>query len=191
MALLPAEEPLQLTETALFGVAITNYAACGQYLILLEHHRRDLKEITDNFQCGLETIRTNVAASRGHLIQSLIPGAKNQKLATEFQKMRSDYDDVLKLLDRWKGVGAPPDPDVDRVPKKPTTPAVRPDPRKTHNWRLLKRGMTKAQVMARLGAPSSKSVNSLFELWYYDLGEFKRGSVTLDENGVVTGWDEP
>jgi hypothetical protein len=56
------------------------------------------------------------------------------------------------------------------------------------NWRNLKVGMKEDQVRNILGEPV-KVIKGVKTLWYYP--NFYGGYVSFDENGKLTGWNEP
>ena len=56
------------------------------------------------------------------------------------------------------------------------------------NWRRLEVGMTESQVRETLGEPV-KVIKGIKTLWYYP--NFYGGYVSFDENGNLTGWNEP
>jgi hypothetical protein len=56
------------------------------------------------------------------------------------------------------------------------------------NWRSLKIGMSESQVREALGEPI-KVIKGIKTLWYYP--NFYGGYVSFDEDGNLTGWNEP
>lgn len=56
------------------------------------------------------------------------------------------------------------------------------------NWRNLQVGMKEDQVKNILGEPV-KIIKGVKTLWYYP--NFYGGYVSFDENGKLTGWNEP
>lgn len=56
------------------------------------------------------------------------------------------------------------------------------------NWKRLSLGMREAEVREVLGEPS-KVIQGVKTLWYYP--NFYRGHLTFDENGRLSGWNEP
>jgi outer membrane protein assembly factor BamE (lipoprotein component of BamABCDE complex) len=56
------------------------------------------------------------------------------------------------------------------------------------NWRSLEIGMSESQVREALGEPV-KVIQGIKTLWYYP--NFYGGYVSFDENGNLTGWNEP
>jgi len=56
------------------------------------------------------------------------------------------------------------------------------------NWRMLKPGMTLEEVKALLGEPTKK-IEGVKTLWYYP--NIYCGYVSFDENGRLSGWNEP
>ena len=56
------------------------------------------------------------------------------------------------------------------------------------NWRKLKAGMTREQVQSILGEPV-KAIHGVRTLCYYP--SIYCGYVSFDENGVLSGWNEP
>jgi len=56
------------------------------------------------------------------------------------------------------------------------------------NWRSLEIGMSESQVREALGKPV-KVIKGVKTLWYYP--NFYGGYVSFDENGQLTGWNEP
>jgi outer membrane protein assembly factor BamE (lipoprotein component of BamABCDE complex) len=56
------------------------------------------------------------------------------------------------------------------------------------NWRSLQIGMSESQVREALGEPV-KVIQGIKTLWYYP--NFYGGYVSFDENGNLTGWNEP
>lgn len=56
------------------------------------------------------------------------------------------------------------------------------------NWRNLEVGMKEDQVRNILGEPV-KVIKGIKTLWYYP--NFYGGYVSFDENGKLTGWNEP
>jgi hypothetical protein len=58
----------------------------------------------------------------------------------------------------------------------------------TKNWRKLEIGMSEGEVKAILGEPI-KVIQGAKTLWYYP--NIYRGFVSFDQNGNLTGWNEP
>ena len=56
------------------------------------------------------------------------------------------------------------------------------------NWRSLEVGMSESQVKEALGEPI-KVIKGIKTLWYYP--NFYGGYVSFDEDGNLTGWNEP
>jgi outer membrane protein assembly factor BamE (lipoprotein component of BamABCDE complex) len=56
------------------------------------------------------------------------------------------------------------------------------------NWRSLEQGMNQDQVKKILGDPL-KVIEGVKTLWYYP--NIYGGYVSFDENGRLTGWNEP
>jgi outer membrane protein assembly factor BamE (lipoprotein component of BamABCDE complex) len=56
------------------------------------------------------------------------------------------------------------------------------------NWRSLEIGMRESQVREALGEPV-KVIKGIKTLWYYP--NFYGGYVSFDEDGRLTGWNEP
>ena len=56
------------------------------------------------------------------------------------------------------------------------------------NWRMLKIGMTEAQVKTFLGEPT-KIIKGVRKLWYYP--NIYCGYVSFGKDGQLTGWSEP
>lgn len=56
------------------------------------------------------------------------------------------------------------------------------------NWRKLEYGMTEDQVQKILGDPA-KMIKGVRTLWYYP--NKYCGYVSFDENGRLSGWNEP
>ena len=56
------------------------------------------------------------------------------------------------------------------------------------NWRSLKAGMNDEEVKKLLGEPV-KVIKGVKTLWYYP--NIYGGNVSFDENGRLTGWNEP
>lgn len=56
------------------------------------------------------------------------------------------------------------------------------------NWRKLKTGMSAEEVLAILGEPI-KTIDGVRTLWYYP--DIYRGYVSFDDEGLLTGWNEP
>lgn len=56
------------------------------------------------------------------------------------------------------------------------------------NWRKLKTGMSAEEVLAILGEPI-KTIDGVKTLWYYP--DIYRGYVSFDDEGRLTGWNEP
>lgn len=56
------------------------------------------------------------------------------------------------------------------------------------NWRSLESGMDQDQVKKLLGEPL-KVIKGVKTLWYYP--NIYGGYVSFDENGRLTGWNEP
>jgi len=56
------------------------------------------------------------------------------------------------------------------------------------NWRSLEIGMSESQVREALGEPV-KVIKGVKTLWYYP--NFYGGYVSFDEDGELTGWNEP
>ena len=56
------------------------------------------------------------------------------------------------------------------------------------NWRKLELGMDESRVKTILGKPV-KTIKGVRTLWYYP--NFYCGYVSFDENGNLTGWNEP
>jgi hypothetical protein len=56
------------------------------------------------------------------------------------------------------------------------------------NWRRLKIGMPQNQVKGLLGEPT-KVIKGVRTLWYYP--NVYSGYVSFDQNGNLTGWNEP
>jgi len=56
------------------------------------------------------------------------------------------------------------------------------------NWRSLERGMKEGQVKEILGEPL-KVIKGVKTLWYYP--NIYGSYVSFDENGRLTGWNEP
>jgi hypothetical protein len=56
------------------------------------------------------------------------------------------------------------------------------------NWRRLKNGMAKAQVRSILGEPI-KIIKGTRTLWYYP--NIYCAYVSFDNNGLLSGWNEP
>ena len=56
------------------------------------------------------------------------------------------------------------------------------------NWRSLQVGMTESQVKETLGEPV-KVIKGVKTLWYYP--NFYGGYVSFDEDGHLSGWNEP
>ncbi len=73
------------------------------------------------------------------------------------------------------------------VPVKPAAATGR-GWRDKQNWRLLTRGMSKAQVTSLLGEPIEITVFSSGQFWYYP--DALGGSVTF-RRAKVSGWSEP
>ena len=67
-------------------------------------------------------------------------------------------------------------------------PAPGPGWQNKKNWRSLKAGMTKQDVHEILGEPI-KTIDGVRTLWYYP--NIYCGYVSFDENGCLTGWNEP
>jgi hypothetical protein len=56
------------------------------------------------------------------------------------------------------------------------------------NWRRLRVGMTEDEVKASLGEPT-KIITGVRTLWYYP--NIYCGYVSFDNDGQLTGWNEP
>ena len=56
------------------------------------------------------------------------------------------------------------------------------------NWRKLEIGMTEDEVRSILGTPI-KVIRGSKTLWYYP--SIYKGFVSFDQNGNLTGWNEP
>ena len=56
------------------------------------------------------------------------------------------------------------------------------------NWRKLEIGMNESQVQKILGEPA-KMIKGVRTLWYYP--NKYCGYVSFDENGCLSGWNEP
>ncbi|MBW2610345.1 MAG: hypothetical protein JRC68_08385 [Deltaproteobacteria bacterium] len=56
------------------------------------------------------------------------------------------------------------------------------------NWRILKLGMTEAQVRTVLGEPI-KAIKGVKTLWYYP--NIYCSYVSFDKDGRLIGWNEP
>jgi len=59
------------------------------------------------------------------------------------------------------------------------------------NWKMLERGMTRADVRRTLGEPDDIPLHSYLEIWDYSRTYGGASSVTFDEDGRVESWIEP
>jgi hypothetical protein len=118
----------------------------------------------------------------------------------------NNFPNLAQLDDQWRivsetpikkdqvkrhAVFPPPVPDSSGLapPTDVGTPALQ--WKDKSRWRLLEKGMTKAQVQEILGPPVEidNSYSALGEFWYYP--DMLNGEINFDAQGLVKGWREP
>jgi hypothetical protein len=70
-------------------------------------------------------------------------------------------------------------------------PIVQPDWKDKSHWRMLKKGMSKNDVLKLLGGPRKTQSGGVLEYWYYSRAGISGPHVTFDQNETIWGWDEP
>jgi hypothetical protein len=105
--------------------------------------------------------------------------ARIQQLELRVQKLEA----LLTLAEAFPPNSLPPK-------GSPTNAKPVGNSRDVANWRRIKRGMTIDQLIAILGKPTSVTIISDNELWFYK-GKSGLGSVSLDKNDRVQRWSSP
>ncbi len=135
-------------------------------------------------------------------------GAPSANISARFTAIQAQLNALNKRLRRLERIlpqhSSPSDAIVATAagaataPPSAAPPRVRPEPtayRKPEklraSWKKLQRGLSRTKLRQLLGKPRSKLVLGRQTLWYYRYPGIGGGSVILDNDGKVTGWQEP